>query len=93
MRTTLLIDNALYKQAKHLAVDRGRTLTSIFDEALRRYLAQSAAEAPFGIRDIAAGSGGLLVEPCQVKQVIDQEDTERQLATVAERQSSDQAAS
>jgi predicted transcriptional regulator len=84
MRTTLLLDDSLYRQAKHLAVDTRRTLTSIFEEALRNYLAQSQAEAPaFSIRDVAWGSGGLVVEPSLVKQVVDQEEAERHLAALA----------
>ena len=38
MRTTLDLDTALLRAAKRRAAEDGRTLTSILEEALRRYL-------------------------------------------------------
>jgi hypothetical protein len=38
MRTTLDLDSGLLRAAKRRAAETGRTLTSILEEALRRYL-------------------------------------------------------
>ena len=39
MRTTLNLDDALVRRAKKAAADRGTTLTSLVEEALRAHLA------------------------------------------------------
>ena len=83
MRTTLLLDDAFYKQAKRLAVNEGRTLTSVLDEALRSYLRQRRQEPGFSIRDVAAGSGGMLVEPDRINETLDQEEADRQTRAMA----------
>lgn len=41
MRTTLDLDSGLLRAAKRRAAETGRTLTSILEEALRRYLQPS----------------------------------------------------
>ena len=41
MRTTLRVDDELLRRAKTHAVRQGRSLTSVFEEALRRLLAES----------------------------------------------------
>ena len=92
MRTTLLLDDAIYKQAKHLAVNEGRTLTSVFDEALRSYLEQHRQEPDFSIRDVAAGSGGMLIEPARVKDTLEQDEADRYASAVASLGSSDRRA-
>lgn len=38
MRTTLRLDDALLREAKRRAADSGRTLTALFEEALREKL-------------------------------------------------------
>jgi hypothetical protein len=38
MRTTLDLDSGLLRAAKRRAAETGRTLTSVLEEALRRYL-------------------------------------------------------
>lgn len=40
MRTTIRIDEQLLKEAKHLAIRRGKSLTSIIEDALRESLAR-----------------------------------------------------
>jgi hypothetical protein len=77
MRTTLLLEDDVYKRAKHLAVDQGRTLTSVFEEALREYLSKHGPGVPFSIRDVAAGAGGMLVGVDQIKRVLEEEDAAR----------------
>jgi hypothetical protein len=43
VRTTLDLDSGLLRAAKRRAAETGRTLTSILEEALRRYLQPSPA--------------------------------------------------
>jgi hypothetical protein len=38
MRTTLVLDDHLFKAAKRCAAEEGKTLTRILEEALRQYL-------------------------------------------------------
>ncbi|MDR1294940.1 MAG: hypothetical protein LBK59_08295 [Bifidobacteriaceae bacterium] len=79
MRTTLLLDDDVHRRAKHLAVDQGRTLTSVFDQALRDYLDKHGSGRPFSVRDVATGSGGLLVEADHMKLILHEEDVEHDL--------------
>jgi predicted glycosyl hydrolase (DUF1957 family) len=41
VRTTLRVDDELLRRAKSYAARRGRSLTSVFEEALRRLLAEA----------------------------------------------------
>jgi Family of unknown function (DUF6364) len=41
VRTTLRVDDELLRRAKSYAARRGRSLTSIFEEALRRLLSEA----------------------------------------------------
>jgi hypothetical protein len=45
MRTTVRLDDALLTAVKRLAVERGTTLTAVFEEALREKLAHAGALA------------------------------------------------
>ena len=49
MKTTLNLDDELLRRAKRLAAERGVTLTSIFEEALRR-LVDAKPKAGFRLR-------------------------------------------
>lgn len=40
MRTTIRLDDALLRQAKKVAAETGRTLTSVIEDALRESLAR-----------------------------------------------------
>ncbi|MGH3811442.1 MAG: ribbon-helix-helix protein, CopG family [Pseudonocardiaceae bacterium] len=62
MRTTLRVDDELLRRAKSHAARQGRSLTSVFEEALRRLLAESErheertrVELP-----VSVASGGVL---------------------------------
>ena len=46
MRTTIRIDEALLRDAKHLAVRTGRSLTAVIEDALREALAHQRHAAP-----------------------------------------------
>jgi hypothetical protein len=41
VRTTLRVDDELLRRAKSYAARRGRSLTSVFEEALRRLLSEA----------------------------------------------------
>jgi Arc/MetJ family transcription regulator len=45
MRTTIRLDDDLLAKAKHAALERGTTLTAVIEDALRRALAPTTAEA------------------------------------------------
>lgn len=62
MRTTLRVDDELLRRAKSHAAQQGRSLTSVFEEALRRLLTESErheertrVELP-----VSVASGGVL---------------------------------
>ncbi|MGH3695070.1 MAG: ribbon-helix-helix protein, CopG family [Pseudonocardiaceae bacterium] len=62
MRTTLRVDDELLRQAKSHAARQGRSLTSVFEEALRRLLAESERHEQRArvALPVSAASGGLL---------------------------------
>jgi plasmid stability protein len=47
MRTTLNLDDSLLREARKRAAREGRTLTSIFEEALRLLLTQPRPRRPY----------------------------------------------
>ncbi|MET0900216.1 MAG: ribbon-helix-helix domain-containing protein [Mycobacterium sp.] len=59
MRTTVNIDDDLYREVKEAAARSGRTVAAVFEDAVRRGLAapESRAVADYQVR--AMGSGGL----------------------------------
>jgi len=60
MRTTINIDDQLLLSAKHRAVERGVSLASIIEEALRQSLAQPVqAQERKPIRLITASGSGV----------------------------------
>ncbi len=60
MRTTIRLDDQLLADAKQWAVESGRTLTDVFEDALRPGLARrKAAVKCERVRLIAEGEGGL----------------------------------
>ena len=50
MKTTLNLDDELLRRAKRLAAERGVTLTSIFEEALRRLVDAKPKAGGFRLR-------------------------------------------
>ncbi len=46
MRTTLILDDAVYQRAKINAAERGVTVASVVEEALRLLLAKSTTGSP-----------------------------------------------
>lgn len=62
MRTTLNIDDSLYRRVKAEAALRGCSVTSLLEEALRRALAAADASAPVLEMPVSTKSGGLSAE-------------------------------
>jgi plasmid stability protein len=60
MRTTMNIDDDLYRRAKTLAADRGCSVTSVIEDALRTALIQHEQPSEFQGLPIARQGGGLM---------------------------------
>ena len=60
MRTTLSIDDDLYRRAKATAAMRGCSVTSLIEDALRRDLDAPPAPTPVPDLPVARESGGPL---------------------------------
>jgi len=58
MRTTVRLDDALLRDAKRLAAEEGRTLTSVIEDGLRELLAHRTAETsePRPLTTVAGGT-------------------------------------
>lgn len=52
MKTTMVLDDALYQQAKVVAAKRGAPVASIVEEALRLYLSDPAPAADDRVRTL-----------------------------------------
>jgi plasmid stability protein len=59
MRTTIRIDDELYREVKARAARSGRTVAAVLEDAVRRGLAPSERRAGGRYRVRAAGKGGL----------------------------------
>lgn len=59
MRTTLNLDDDLVARAKALAARRGRTLTSLMEDALRAVLEREGKPAKRSAVELPIGSGQL----------------------------------
>lgn len=62
MRTTLRVDDELLRRAKSHAARQGRSLTSVFEEALRRLLAEAerAGQRQQVELPVSSAGGGVL---------------------------------
>jgi hypothetical protein len=60
MRTTINISNGLLEKAKKKALQSGRTLTAVIEDALRENLAPHRTAEKGPIRITTYGEGGLL---------------------------------
>ncbi len=78
MRTTLVLDDALLRQARQRAAERDVTVSDVVNDALRQALSRPATVAPpFSM--VTYGSGGPIVhhEPAELKALLDDEDRKR----------------
>lgn len=95
MRTTVILPDELYRQAKAAAQALDRTFTSFLEEAVRRELArrESATEAPaFRVQPFLAppGGGGTLpgvdlTNKEQIQDLLDEDDFAVQHVRAAQR--------
>lgn len=58
MRTTLVLDDMLYREIKALAAHRGTTVTSVVEDSLRLMLARASVR-PTGDLPVLPQGGGL----------------------------------
>ena len=76
MRTTIRIDDALYRDVKARAAAAGRTVASVLEDAVRRGLSEtSVARPPYRVR--AGGRGGVrpgvdLASSASLREVLDE---------------------
>ena len=78
MRTTLIIDDELFRRIKCCAAEQATTVSDLVNHALREYLQRPApAAAPFSL--ITYGRIGKSVdhEPADFAAMLDREDGER----------------
>lgn len=77
MRTTLVLEDRLFREAKQRAAAQGTTLSAVVNEALRDLLSRPAPR-PRKFRMITAGRGKRKVnhEPSDTAQILEDEDTE-----------------
>jgi hypothetical protein len=77
MRTTLVLDDALLRQARRRAVERNMTVSEVVNEALRRSLSQPDQTAP-PFTMITYGRPGDRVrhEPADLAHLLEREEQE-----------------
>lgn len=63
MRTTLRVDDELLRRMRVYAAQRDRTLTSVFEEALRRLLAESGVQPDDRRTELPVSTAGGGVQP------------------------------
>jgi hypothetical protein len=78
VRTTLVIDDAVFRRAKQAAAKSGTTLGALVEQALREYLreARSAAAEPFRMQTFGSRRRKVSHEPADFARLIDAEDTD-----------------
>jgi hypothetical protein len=81
MRSTLIIDDHLFKQARQRAADQGTTLSEVVNQALREALAKPKAKpaAKFSMVTFGGPVGSQRHEPADFAEVGEADD-ERSLA-------------
>lgn len=62
MKTTIEIDDELFRRAKVHAAERGSSLRRVVEDALRRALDDQPAATGFVLRDASGRGSGLAVE-------------------------------
>ena len=78
MRTTLVLDDQLIRQAKRRAAERNTTLSAVVNEALREALRDRPRVArPFRLVTFGGSGGRSRHEPADFKRVLEDEDVDR----------------
>ena len=60
MRTTVRLDPHLFKSAKKLAAESGRTLTAVIEDALREVIARKQSQHRTPVKITVFGGGGVM---------------------------------
>ncbi len=63
MRTTIRLDDDLLKAAKRLAIETGRTLTSVIEDALRQSLSRRHPSTDRTPAKLPVARGGGVLQP------------------------------
>jgi hypothetical protein len=78
MRTTLVLDDSLLRQAKHRAAERSITVSDVVNEALRESLGRPAPSAPpFSMITYGAAGPAVHHEPSDFTTELEDEDRAR----------------
>jgi Bacterial antitoxin of type II TA system, VapB len=78
MRTTLIIDDGLLRQAKRRAAERNLTVSDVVNEALRASLDRPRQAAPpFSMVTYGRGAQGVHHEPADFHEALEAEDRAR----------------
>ena len=79
MRTTLVLDDQLFRQAKRRAAERNLTLSDIVNEALRESLKgpARATASPFSMVTYGRARGRVHHEPADFAGTLEDEDRDR----------------
>lgn len=78
MRTTLVLDDALLRQARRRAAERDLTVSEVVNEALRETFGRPVPEAPpFSMATYGRSGRGVRHEPSDFASEIEAEDLDR----------------
>ena len=78
MRTTLVLDDQLLRQARRKAAQRNTTLSAVVNDALREALREQPRPArAFRLVTFAGSGGRVRHEPEDFKRVLEDEDADR----------------
>lgn len=78
MRTTLIIDEELLRQAKRRAADRGVTVSDIVNDALRELVREPIrASAPFTMVTYGSSAHRVSHEPADFAAALEREDLDQ----------------
>jgi Xaa-Pro aminopeptidase len=76
MRTTVIIDDAILREAKRAAAKAGCTLSDLVNQALSAVLARRSEPRPDFHMIVYGGSSAVSHEPEDLKNAIESEDAE-----------------
>ena len=62
MKTTIELPDALLAQAKHFASSHNMTMKTLFEQGLRKVMAEEKEETPFKLRDGSVNGNGMAPE-------------------------------
>lgn len=75
MRTTIVLDDRIFREAKRRAASLGTTLSDVVNQALREVLSRPAEDAPvFRMVTFGKRGGGAHHEPADFADVLESDD-------------------